>query len=123
MSKTKYYFYYPDKRSENHYLNCKEELFEHKGYNLKCKSYLNKLKNLYGFNIKLRGKDLIFTEDMLENLITQMRGKRYKEIMLYRKERINFLKEINCYRGLRHSLHLPVRGQRTHTNSRTARKF
>lgn len=31
------------------------------------------------------------------------------------------LKEINCYRGLRHTKKLPVRGQRTKTNSRTAR--
>lgn len=28
----------------------------------------------------------------------------------------------NCYRGLRHSLNMPVRGQRTHTNSKTRRK-
>jgi small subunit ribosomal protein S13 len=31
------------------------------------------------------------------------------------------LKEIGCYRGLRHMKHLPVRGQRTKTNSRTVR--
>ncbi len=29
------------------------------------------------------------------------------------------LMEIGCYRGLRHKRHLPVRGQRTSTNSRT----
>jgi len=34
---------------------------------------------------------------------------------------IKRLKEINCYRGLRHTKKLPVRGQRTKTNSRTAR--
>lgn len=31
------------------------------------------------------------------------------------------LKDIKCYRGLRHMKHLPVRGQRTKTNSRTIR--
>lgn len=31
------------------------------------------------------------------------------------------LKDINCYRGTRHSRRLPVRGQRTKTNSRTIR--
>ena len=31
------------------------------------------------------------------------------------------LKEIGCYRGSRHSKHLPARGQRTKTNSRTVR--
>jgi small subunit ribosomal protein S13 len=34
---------------------------------------------------------------------------------------IKRLKEIGCYRGLRHSRNLPVRGQRTKTNSRTVR--
>lgn len=29
------------------------------------------------------------------------------------------LKDIRCYRGLRHRMHLPVRGQRTRTNART----
>lgn len=32
---------------------------------------------------------------------------------------IKRLTEIGCYRGLRHRRHLPVRGQRTRTNSRT----
>jgi len=32
---------------------------------------------------------------------------------------IKRLMEINCYRGIRHKRHLPVRGQRTHTNART----
>jgi small subunit ribosomal protein S13 len=31
------------------------------------------------------------------------------------------LKDIGAYRGLRHGKHLPVRGQRTKTNSRTVR--
>lgn len=31
------------------------------------------------------------------------------------------LKEISCYRGTRHSKHLPLRGQSTKTNSRTVR--
>lgn len=34
---------------------------------------------------------------------------------------IKRLKEIGCYRGLRHSRGLSVRGQRTKTNSRTVR--
>jgi len=34
---------------------------------------------------------------------------------------IKRLKEINCYRGSRHTKHLPLRGQRTKTNSRTVR--
>lgn len=34
---------------------------------------------------------------------------------------IKRLKDINAYRGLRHSASLPVRGQRTRTNARTRR--
>ncbi|MDD2647163.1 MAG: 30S ribosomal protein S13 [Patescibacteria group bacterium] len=34
---------------------------------------------------------------------------------------IKRLKEISSYRGSRHAKHLPVRGQRTKTNSRTVR--
>ncbi|MCH3971263.1 MAG: 30S ribosomal protein S13 [Oscillospiraceae bacterium] len=34
---------------------------------------------------------------------------------------IKRLKEINCYRGIRHRRGLPVRGQRTKTNARTCK--
>ena len=36
---------------------------------------------------------------------------------------IKRLKDIKAYRGVRHSRHLPVRGQRTKTNSRTTRPY
>ena len=35
---------------------------------------------------------------------------------------IKRLKDIKCYKGLRHKLFLPVRGQRTKTNSRTRKR-
>ena len=34
-------------------------------------------------------------------------------------QNIDRLKDIGCYRGLRHRRSLPVRGQRTRTNART----
>lgn len=34
-------------------------------------------------------------------------------------QNIRRLIDINCYRGIRHRRHLPVRGQRTRTNART----
>ncbi len=37
------------------------------------------------------------------------------------KTNIRRLKEIGCYRGVRHQRGLPVRGQRTKTNNRTVR--
>lgn len=37
------------------------------------------------------------------------------------KTNVKRLREINCYRGTRHQKGLPVRGQRTKTNTRTVR--
>jgi small subunit ribosomal protein S13 len=48
-----------------------------------------------------------------KNLKTE--GNLRQEVIL----NIKRLKEINSYRGIRHSKSLPVRGQRTKTNSRT----
>jgi len=43
---------------------------------------------------------------------------------LRRRVRINIkrLKDIKCYRGLRHKSSLPVRGQRTKTNAKTRKR-
>lgn len=42
-----------------------------------------------------------------------------REVMTHIKR----LKEIKCYRGMRHNLWLPVRGQLTRKNARTAKKL
>jgi small subunit ribosomal protein S13 len=39
-----------------------------------------------------------------------------------KKDRLNELLEMKLHRGIRQSQGLPVRGQRTHTNAKTARK-
>lgn len=64
-------------------------------------------------------------KDISEDEATQIRriieeqgrieGDLRKELQL----NIKRLMDIGCYRGLRHRRGLPVRGQRTHTNSRT----
>ncbi len=67
------------------------------------------------------------TKDLTPEQEGQLRDeieKNYKvEGELKREVLINIkrLKEINSYRGSRHAKHLPVRGQRTKTNSRTVR--
>lgn len=66
-----------------------------------------------------RTKDL--TEDEL-NMLREFIEKSYKiEGQLRQQILLNIkrLKEINAYRGVRHMRGLPVRGQRTRTNSRT----
>ncbi len=58
------------------------------------------------------------------NKIREIIEKEYKNEGGLRKEimmNIKRLKEINSWRGDRHSKRLPVRGQRTKTNSRTVR--
>lgn len=37
------------------------------------------------------------------------------------RDNVKRLKEVGCYRGIRHQRGLPVRGQRTKTNNRTVR--
>merc|ERR1712186_74370 len=38
------------------------------------------------------------------------------------EKNVKRLKDIRCFRGIRHRVGLPVRGQRTRTNARTKRK-
>ena len=68
-----------------------------------------------------RVKDL--SEDKVK-LLRDVIEKEYKIEGDLKREivsNIRRLKEINCYRGVRHDRRLPVRGQRTKTNSRSVR--
>ena len=53
--------------------------------------------------------------ETIETLEIKIEGDLRREIGL----NIKRLMDLGCYRGLRHRRGLPVRGQRTHTNSRT----
>lgn len=69
----------------------------------------------------IRVKDL--TNDQQDKL-RMVVEKEYKVEGDLRREvgaNIKRLKDIKCYRGIRHIRHLPARGQRTRTNSRTVR--
>lgn len=68
-----------------------------------------------------RAKDLTSEEI---NRIQEIIDKNYKIEGDLKREihgNIKRMKEILCYRGMRHSRRLPSRGQRTKTNSRTVR--
>lgn len=69
----------------------------------------------------IRTKDLTREqEDMIRSIVES----QYKTEGNLRREiaaNIKRLKDIKSYRGIRHAKHLPVRGQRTKTNSRTVR--
>jgi small subunit ribosomal protein S13 len=80
-----------------------------------------KILEATGINPDKRTKDL--SEDELNKLRDYIE-KRFKVEGQLRQQitaNIKRLREIGSYRGLRHMKGLPVRGQRTKTNSRTRR--
>ena len=91
------------------------------------------LTRIYGIGRSLAGKILnsvhiekdryvsTWTEEELKAIRVAIRGIYKIEGDLKSEIRLNIkrLIEINCYRGIRHRLGLPVRGQRTRTNART----
>jgi small subunit ribosomal protein S13 len=72
-----------------------------------------------GIDLATRTKDL--TEDQTRKIREIIEGQYKVEGDLRREVTMNIkrLMDLGCYRGLRHRKGLPVRGQRTHTNSRT----
>ena len=83
------------------------------------KSRATQILNQVNVDINTAIKDLTEEEATRIRTIIQdedrVEGDLRKEVQL----NIKRLMDINCYRGLRHRRGLPVRGQRTHTNSRT----
>lgn len=78
------------------------------------------LKQL-SIDLNVKARDLTATEegklrDYIEKNV-RVEGELRREVAM----NIKHLKDIGTYRGLRHTKHLPVRGQRTKTNSRTVR--
>lgn len=59
--------------------------------------------------------------DQIEQIIAQDHLAHW-ELKKGKREDIERLISISCYRGIRHQDGLPLRGQRTHTNARTFRK-
>lgn len=69
--------------------------------------------------LNVRTKDL--TDEELSKITTAIEKHCVVEGQLRRQisQNIQRLKDINCYRGLRHRRGLPTRGQRTRSNART----
>lgn len=69
----------------------------------------------------IRAKNL--TEDQVNTIrmILEKQRRLEGDLRRFTLSNIKRLKEIGCYRGIRHIRHLPARGQRTKTNSRTVR--
>ena len=82
------------------------------------KTLSNKILKKVNINPDTRVKDL--TDEQVNEIRKEItnytvEGDLRREVALDIKR----LKEIGCYRGLRHRRNLPVRGQRTKTNART----
>jgi small subunit ribosomal protein S13 len=72
-----------------------------------------------GVNPQRKAREL--ADDELSRLAALLERDYVVEGPLRRQmqQNINRLRDIKCYRGIRHRLGLPVRGQRTRTNART----
>lgn len=67
-----------------------------------------------------KGKDLSSDEEQKIRTLAEeflIEGELRREI----GQNVKRLKDIKAHRGMRHALHLPVKNQRTKTNSRTVR--
>ncbi len=83
-------------------------------------SKARKILDQVGIDYGKQAKDLTLDEEnkirvVIEKILIE--GNLKREI----SANIKRLKDIKCYRGIRHIKRLPVRGQRTKTNSRTIR--
>ena len=80
-----------------------------------------KILNDAGIDPSTKIKDLKEEEINKLRVIIEKQHVTEGELKRQITSNITRLKEISCYRGKRHAKGLPVRGQRTKTNSRTGR--
>ena len=69
----------------------------------------------------IRVKDLTQEQEDALRVVIEKEYKTEGDLRREISANIKRLKDIKSYRGSRHAKHLPVRGQRTKTNSRTVR--
>lgn len=76
------------------------------------------MNSILGLSLKIKLGNLTKNQLLKLNkgLTHYKQGSRLKR---EKKNKIDILKEIKTYRGIRHNYFLPVRGQRTHTNAGT----
>ncbi len=105
---------------------------------LKKKYLIHALKDVYGLGDALSTKlckslgfqkhfmlkeitdeDIYHIDQLMENLGLSIKS----DLQRILKQKIDDLVSIKSYRGIRHRQGLTVRGQRTHTNARTCKKF
>lgn len=114
-------------------------MFTIKEYQVQSKNLINSFNNIYGINksllkiliksigLKIETKTITLSNyhiQKIKNFFENPKSKYYIiNIYLNKKTFIKELIQLKNYRGIRHKLHLPVRGQRTHSNSKTIKKL
>ena len=76
-----------------------------------------------GFSLNLKVKEL--TQKQIQDLLIVIESSNLllnNELKLFKSQTLKTLISIKSYRGLRRVRKLPVRGQRTHTNAKSAKK-
>jgi ribosomal protein S13 len=83
---------------------------------------LNKFKSKVGLNTRIKSvrlnsfhstQFLKITKSLILN----------KPLKVFNRNAIEFIQALRTYKGIRHKLKYPCRGQRTHTNAKTVKKF
>jgi small subunit ribosomal protein S13 len=92
------------------------DLKKHYGIGIKSEK---QLKNIFGINERLKANSCHISKILKEKVDFDISQSILINRDLYDHVRnnINYYKDINCYRGIRHKNKYPVRGQRTHTNA------
>ncbi len=98
--------YFLESFSFNYGISLKKLYFFSQYWGSNPKNYHFKLKKFHNLHVK-QNFDLEY----------------YKTLKTAITKRIIFFWSIRLYRGIRHKLRLPSRGQRTHSNRKTKRKF
>lgn len=76
------------------------------------------------FGLNPSNKDIKFKKKNNGFVIKNFPVETYdKNLKLQIRKNIKFLNQIRTYRGIRHHLKLPTRGQRTKTNAKTKKRF
>lgn len=86
--------------------------------NVSHKNLLKKeMNNKFGLNTRYKYLNLKKEARAFLNRVQSTTNEKSQNFL-----NVEFLKEARSYRGIRHRAKLPVRGQRTHTNAKTAKR-
>ena len=101
--------------------NSTKRLKQNTNYGIGAKT-LTKFKNYIGFNPRIRS--LSFNKLQQSQFIKVTKSLVLnKSLKGFNKNSIEFIQTLRTYKGIRHKHKYPCRGQRTHTNAKTAKKF